>query len=218
MQLLQSVKQQAEVRNIIFQLEIEQDYWAHVTDFAKPVLYWLSTAAQNVTRKNSIHWDYPRIEHNIRHRQEIIENKLYRARTDLNTLLQRQILHPSPENSIQVINQALASLIRNNLHRLHSKFEQKKAILQFDMNDVHLVQSFYGLNPTEEQVYISFVNILISTNIIFVCFQISYAQKIWKGKMKSNKRAISEAKTSPFRIDHTMTQPIFQGDLTTKVQ
>ena len=48
-QLLGFLKRHAQIMNLIFQLQIERDYWAHVISLATPVLTWLSTGAHNVT-------------------------------------------------------------------------------------------------------------------------------------------------------------------------
>ena len=69
---------------------------------------------------------------------------------------------------MEFVCQTLGILIRSDLHRLRSKFEQKQIILQLDVNDVYLVQSFYDLNPSEEQVCIPLADILISTILVFL--------------------------------------------------
>ncbi len=161
-QLLQFIRQRAELMNVISQLNIEHDYWTYVLNLDMPAMHWLSTISKNVKQRNYINWDYPRTVENILHRKRIIENKLLKTENDLNVYLQQQqtvqFFHQmqnktSIDHAMNIISKALVVMIRNGLHQLHTNFEHKKILLQFDVNDVHLVKSFYDLNPTEEQVY-----------------------------------------------------------------
>jgi hypothetical protein len=168
--LLQFTRQCAELMCVVYQLKIERDYWTHVHNLGMPAMTWLSTVVKNVKQQNYINWDYPRTVENVLHRQKIIENKLLQAESDLNAHLQQQSNgfceqiqnKTSIDHIMNIISQALSVLIQHDLHQLRTNYEHKKVLLKFDVNDVHLVKSFYDLNPTEEQVYTFLLDISIS--------------------------------------------------------
>ncbi len=112
----------------------------------------------NLTRRYSINWDYPRTERNIRHRQRLTENKL-------NRICQQVQIHSQQYSScwsisdktlidqiMHMISDALKVMIENDLQNLHTRFEQKKILIQYDAYNVHLLKSFYDLHPREDQV------------------------------------------------------------------
>jgi hypothetical protein len=160
--LLQFIQQRAELMCIVFQLKIEQDYWNYIANLTTtPVVIWLLEISKDVIKQNSINWDHAKTKINILHRQHIIENKLRQAEHNLNIHLQQ----PYPfywqiqnnifmDHFINVIFNALVIVVENSLYYFRTNFEQKKILLNFDINDGHLVKSFYDLNPTDEQVFI----------------------------------------------------------------
>ena len=156
--LLSFIQQYAHLLCIIFQLEMENDYWKHAINGLLSAVNWLSRIPKNFTKRYSINWDYPRTEHNLRHRQRLTTNKLEKANRELYFHLQQYSLcwpisHKRFRHRIlTIISQALTVLIKNGLQKLHVKLEEKKTIMQFDAYDVYLLKSFYDLNPTEEQV------------------------------------------------------------------
>lgn len=174
--LLQFIRQRAELMNVISQLNIEQDYWTYVLNLGMPAMHWLSTINKNVKQRNYINWDYPRTVDNVLHRKKIVENKLLNAKDDLNVYLQQPVQlfdqlqnNTSIDHAMNIISEALVIMIDNGLHSLHTNFQHKKILLNFDVNDVHLVKSFYDFNPTEEQVYIFFF--LYLTSLFFINFR-----------------------------------------------
>ena len=44
------------------------------------------------------------------------------------------------------------AFVRQGQYKLNAAFEHKKLILEFDVNDYRLVQTFYGMNLTLSQV------------------------------------------------------------------
>ncbi|CAF1261183.1 unnamed protein product [Rotaria sp. Silwood1] len=139
-------------------LKIEEDYWNYVADVAMPTVRWLSQTSKNITHRNFINWDYPRTEYNIRHRQRIIDNKLKQVEANLKIHLQQrphceeQGNATSFDQTMNMIDEALTILLMKDLEKYVEYFQHKKLILNFDLNEVYLVKSFYDCNPTEEQV------------------------------------------------------------------
>ncbi|CAF1292873.1 unnamed protein product, partial [Rotaria sordida] len=94
--MLHFIRRRALLMCTLSELKIEEDYWKHVADEAMPTVRWLSQASKDITKRNSINWDYPRTERNIRHRQRLIYNKLQQAEANLKVHLQQ-----SPPNEAQ---------------------------------------------------------------------------------------------------------------------
>ncbi len=156
--LLSFIQQYAHLMCTIFQFEMEKDYWKHVINELLFVVNWLLRMSEDLTKRYSINWDCPRTEHNIRHRQRLTENKLDQANRELYLHLQQYSSNwLIPDNTLihqimTIISQALTVLVKNCLQKLHTSFEEKEILMQFDVYDVYLLKSFYDLNPTEEQV------------------------------------------------------------------
>ncbi|CAF1469350.1 unnamed protein product [Rotaria sordida] len=74
--MLHFIRHRALLMCTLSELKIEEDYWKHVADVAMPTVRWLSQTFKDIMKRNFINWDYPRTEHNIRHRQRLIDNKL----------------------------------------------------------------------------------------------------------------------------------------------
>jgi len=169
--MLQFIQQRAELMCTVFQLKIEQDYWNHRAKLTiLPIMIWLLEISKDVTQQNCINWDHTKTKINIKHRQQIIENKLKQANTKLNIHLQQPYPFywqmenkPSMDHLTNIIADALIILIRNSLYSFRTNFEQTKIQLDFDINDAHLVKSFYDLNPTEEQVSIHLFDLICNT-------------------------------------------------------
>jgi hypothetical protein len=159
-EILRFIRQRAELMNVMSELNIEHDYWTYVLNLGMPAMVWLSTITRNLKHRNYINWDYPWTVDNVLHRQNIIENKLVKVENDLSVHLQQQSdlfceqiqNKTSIDHVMTIVSKALVVMIHNGLHQLRTNFEHKKILLQFDVNDVHLVKSFYDLNPSEEQV------------------------------------------------------------------
>ncbi|CAF4380218.1 unnamed protein product [Rotaria sordida] len=125
------------------------------------VVTWLSEVSKDVIEKNSINWDHSKIKLNIQYQQNLIRNKLQRLEINLYNYLQRYSSNLklnddkiSSEQWMNIICNALVVLMQNDLHHFNTNFEQKKILFMYDINDAHLVKSFYDLNPIEEQVNI----------------------------------------------------------------
>jgi hypothetical protein len=160
--LLQFIKQRAELICVFFQLKIEQDYWNYIANLiTMPVVIWLAQLSKEVTQKNSINWDHTKTKMNIKHRQQIITNKLHQTECNIYIHLQQQYpFYSQMKNTtsvdylMNIILNAFLTVTKNSLYYFYLNFQQKKILINFDIKDAHLVKSFYDLNPTEEQVYI----------------------------------------------------------------
>ena len=145
--MLEFIQQHAEFICTVFQLKIEQEYWSYIANLTTmPVMIWLSDISKDVTKQNSINWDHTKTKMNIKYRQQIIKNKLKQAENNLNIHLQQPYQFSSQmenktslDHSMNIILNALFVFVQNSLYYFRSNFEQKKILLKFDINDVHLV-------------------------------------------------------------------------------
>ena len=156
--LLSFVQKYAHLISMSIQLEMEKDYWKHVIEGLLSAITWLAQMPKNLTKRYSINWDYPRTEHNIRHRQKLTENKLKKIYHQLRAHLQKYAScwlksdKTVMDQTMHMISNALKIMIENNLQNLHIRFEQKKSLIRYDAYDIHLLKLFTDLHPTEDQV------------------------------------------------------------------
>ncbi|CAF3189358.1 unnamed protein product [Rotaria socialis] len=159
------------------QLQIEQDYWQHLIQMATPAIQWLSGMPKNITKHNSINWDYPRSQRNLQHRQQLMNNKIREAEFRLNKHSEEKnhyygIAKEYINNfSIDTMDFAISTLIDHDLKKSKQFFENKKSILPFDIKEVELVKQFYSWSPNEQQKYL--------------------AQQLWRKHSRFNKRKIT---------------------------
>ena len=170
-ELLSFVQKRAHLMSAKLQLELEKDYWKHVIDKLLSAIKWLSQMPKNITRRYSINWDYPRTERNIRHRQRLTENKIKQIDEEIRVHSQKSVTcwtisdETLVDQNIRIIFAALKVMICDGIENLYMRYEQKKALIQYDAFDIALLKSFYDLHPTGNQViYHS------SIKLVFVLF------------------------------------------------
>ncbi|CAF3644367.1 unnamed protein product [Rotaria socialis] len=194
---LQCFRRHAELLNNILLLEIEQDYWETITDSARIELIWLSNMSKDTTRINSINWAYPRTIENLNKRQTIIRNKLNAIKHQLmihlkeESFIARHSLNKSIDH-LNLISTAIKEFVHQGQQRLRTMYEEQKLIFEFDRNDLHLVKSFYDLNPDKKQL----LNV----------------QKLWRSKLKACKRAIKECHNNSSLPHEPNTEVNNEGD------
>ncbi|CAF2065843.1 unnamed protein product [Rotaria magnacalcarata] len=177
--LLKCVRQLANLWCHFFQLKIEEDYWNYVGNLNTSIMDWLSDdISQKIIQQSSINWDPRKTKTNIQYRKTLVQNKLQQTEYNmLKHLCQLSSKFDLKSNihvkhSIEIVSQALAIILRNDLNPFHVHFEQKKLLLYFTIHDAYLVKSFYDLNPTEKQM--------------------DLVQQIWRTKLDSRERLLCE--------------------------
>lgn len=146
--LFNFVKEQVQQAALIYQYEIELNYWNSVADVAEPALALLSTEARGFTRDNYIRWDYPQTTQNVQHRQRLTHNKLERCQTPW----KHSTFIGISEACLNILRQASNNLIQADFRRFSDKLNEKLIILEYDVHDIQLVKSFYAMLPNREQV------------------------------------------------------------------
>ncbi|CAF4467704.1 unnamed protein product, partial [Rotaria magnacalcarata] len=156
---LECVRQLANLWCHFFQLKIEEDYWNYVGNLNTSIMDWLSEdVSKEIIQRNSIDWDRRKTKSNIQYQIALVQNKLQQTEYNmLKHLCQLSSKFDLKSNihvkhSIDIVFQAFAIILRNDLNPFHVHFEQKKLLLHFNFHDAYLVKSFYDLNPTEKQV------------------------------------------------------------------
>ena len=147
------VKQLVHDAAVIHQSEMELNYWNAVLDAAGSTFALLLSESRGLTRKNYIHWDYPQTEQNIRHRQQLIQNRMNQYKAKLSVQMEKQTGIGMTAESMEIIRQASNAMIEVHLRIFYAKLNEKLILLQYDMYDVQLVKSFYDMFPNEEQVW-----------------------------------------------------------------
>jgi hypothetical protein len=175
------VRQHATLMCTYFQLKIEEDYWNYLANLSDMSIFnWLLQLSKDIILQNSINWDQTKTKTRIEDRQKLIANKLQQVEIDLYIHLQQHSSSLIIENttdfqqSIKITFMALPILIRNDLQLFYMNFEQKKILLHFDIKDAYYVKLFYDLNPTQEQVSISFTHYFNSYFVISLFFLFIY--------------------------------------------
>ena len=146
------VKQQVYQASLIYQYEIELNYWNSVTDAAGPVLAMLSTESRRFTKENYIHWDCPQTMQNIQHRQRLIHSKLKTCQTPWNHHTKHLTFIGITTACLDIIHQASKNLLQADFRPYSVKLNEKLIILDYDIHDIQLVKSFYDMLPNREQV------------------------------------------------------------------
>ncbi|CAF5184622.1 unnamed protein product, partial [Rotaria magnacalcarata] len=115
--------------------------------------------SKEIIQQNSIDWDRRKTKSNIQYQIALVQNKLQQTEYNiLKHLCQLSSKFDLKSNihvkhSIDIVFQAFAIILRNDLNPFHVHFEQKKLLLHFNFHDAYLVKSFYDLNPTEKQIW-----------------------------------------------------------------
>ncbi|CAF5179990.1 unnamed protein product [Rotaria magnacalcarata] len=152
---------------------------------------WLSEdVSKEIIQQNSIDWDRRKTKSNIQYQTTLVQNKLQQTEYNmLKHLCQLSSKFDLKSNihvkhSIDIVFQAFAIILRNDLNPFHIHFEQKKLLLHFNIHDAYLVKSFYHLNPTEKQIHL--------------------VQQIWRRKLNSCERLIREKTKRTFQDTTTI--------------
>jgi hypothetical protein len=159
--ILQYVWKYASLTNQISYLKMEENFMEFYTSTAMTEINWLSVAPKTMMIENNINWIYCKTEKNIQQRRMSIQRQLHVVTSKLNEHLQQRpsLLLTLNEPTIIDINMntlsvAILAFVHKGQQRLRDRFQEKEVALKLDVKDVRLIQSFYKLNPTEEQVSI----------------------------------------------------------------
>ena len=146
------VQQHVRHAALIYQHEIELKHWDTVACMVEPVLTLLKRECRQFIRQNYIHWDYPQTMQNIKHRQRLLRNRLNQSRTMPNQSMKSLSCIGLSKTATDVLHQAVNTMIQTDFPNYCNKLNQKLILLQYDMDDIKLVRSFYRMQPNHAQV------------------------------------------------------------------
>ena len=84
----------------------------------------------------------------VRYQNKVIE-ELKEAENELNKHKQLAIDHSVDVNRLSTV---IPAFVRKGQYKLYKDFQRKKLLLQLDAIEYRLVQEFYDLKPSEDQV------------------------------------------------------------------
>lgn len=180
---------------LIYQHAMELNHWNTVARMSGPTLDSLSSECRKFTRQNYIHWDYPQTMKNISYRQHSLQNRLNQYTTMSRCYVGRISYIGLSKEATVALDRASNTMIKNNLQNYSTKLTEKLLLLQFDMEDIQLVRSFYAMLPNHEQVPIlcRMKNRFMQQ---FSLFQKEAARSLWRLKHKSAIRATTQLRLS----------------------
>ncbi|CAF3946577.1 unnamed protein product, partial [Rotaria magnacalcarata] len=157
--ILQYAWKYASLTNQISYLKMEENFMEFYTSTATTEINWLSVVPKTMIIENNINWIYCKTEKNINQRRMSIQRQLHVVTSKLSEHLQQRppLLLTSHERTVidmnmNILSVAILAFVHKGQQRLRNQFQEKEAALKLDVKDARLVQSFYKLNPTEEQI------------------------------------------------------------------
>lgn len=147
---LQFARTYAHLLNNVFYLKLEQDFWQYYVQVLTTEGIWsLLPFEQEIIKKNNLYRLKFKSKPQLEKYRKLISDRLQKAEFDLNQHTQQ----PSARSiDMQRLSTVIPAFVRQGQHKLSSDFERRKRILQFDAHDHRLIQTFYNLKPSENQV------------------------------------------------------------------
>ena len=100
-------------------------------------------------KENNLHRIRFVTQENIERRRKTIVEELKEAENELNKHKQLAVVRAIDINRLSTV---VPAFVRKGQYKLSEDFQRRKLLLQFDANDYRMVQAFYDLKPTEDQV------------------------------------------------------------------
>ena len=140
---LQYARLYAQLVNDICFLKLKQEHYEQYYQVVHGAGVWSSALSKEVIREHHLHRIQFITQGNMARRRQSITQALKQAEEALEQHKQPTMPHSSP---------VILAFVRKGQQKLSAEFKRKILLLQWDANDIQLVQAFYELKPTEEQV------------------------------------------------------------------
>ncbi|CAF1985491.1 unnamed protein product [Rotaria magnacalcarata] len=215
--ILQYAWKYASLTNQISYLKMVENFMEFYTSTAMEEINWLSVAPKTMMTENNMNWIYCKTEKNIHQRRMSIQRQLHVVTSKLDEHLQQRppvlLTRNEPTTidiNMSILSVAILAFVHKGQQRLRDRFQEREAALKLDVKDARLVQSFYKLNPTEEQIR--------SAKVIW---QACIDEQKAKEEVSILKQRLSTQRLSPSYglLDHSidnleriLAQPGFQQD------
>jgi hypothetical protein len=105
----------------------------------------------------------------IQQRRKTIDNQLKRTENELHQQLFQLPAwtdKAQPPMSSDVLSTAIFACVEKGQQRLCAAFKHKHAMLKLDVDDHRLINTFYGLQPNDEQVRLS---VILKRYLVLIC-------------------------------------------------
>ncbi len=159
---LQYARLYAQLVNDICFLKLKQEHYEQYYHVVHDAGVWSSGLSKEMIKENHLH----RIEcitaENMERRRQTMTEALKLAEEALD---QHKQLGMNQTIDADQLSSMVFAFVRKSQSKLSAEFKRKISLVQWDANDIQLVQAFYELKPTEDQVLDSEREIRISMSI-----------------------------------------------------
>ncbi|CAF1492095.1 unnamed protein product, partial [Adineta steineri] len=146
---LEYARTYAQLVNDLFYFRLKQDYWDHYYKIATSTSIWSLELSKQIIKENNLNRIYFMTLNNVQKRRQMIIEELKQSENELDKhkqLLTDQFI------DLKKLSMVIPAFVRKGQYKLSADFQRRKQLLQLDANDYCLVQAFYKLNPTEDQI------------------------------------------------------------------
>jgi hypothetical protein len=147
---LQYARSYAQLINDLFYLRLKEDFWKNYYEVMTNSGIWSMNMSKSIIQENNLHRIQFVTQENVQKRQQTIIEELKQAEDRLTKY--KQLAHANQSIDINKLSTVVPAFVRKGQRKLSADFERKKLLLQFDVNDYRLVQAFYNLKPSQDQI------------------------------------------------------------------
>jgi hypothetical protein len=155
------VRQYAYLIHRLFYVQLQQEQWDYYYHVGVTENIWNGRVSKKWAKENSICYIYGRSSTLIEQRRKKVAQQLLQAGNTLKEFEEQSLLKWISENgsdppfNLQIMSSAATAFVRKGQHKLRRQFEQNKRMLALDSMDHRLVQTFYDLIPSQQQVCVN---------------------------------------------------------------
>ena len=139
---LQYARTYAQLVDDIFYLKMKDDYWKY---YHTTIMSESNIQGHNLNKRQFVR------KENVLKQQQITSERLQQIEQQLNEH-QQQAVNNNISTERTRLSTIIPAFVRQGQHKLSADFERKKLLLQYDVTDHCLVNTFYNLKPSEDQV------------------------------------------------------------------
>ena len=147
---LQYARTYAQLINDLFYLRLKEDFWTYyattLTSFGTGSMHM----SKSICKDHNLHRIHFVTQENILQRQQAITEQLKQIEDQLSE--HQRLAVGDASIDLNQLSTVIPAFVRKGQHKLSADFERKKVLLHYDLNDYRLVQVFYNLLPSEDQV------------------------------------------------------------------
>jgi hypothetical protein len=130
---------------------LKGDFWKNYYEVMTNSGIWSMNISKSIIKENNLHRIQFVTQENVQKRQQTIMVELKQAEDRLTK--HKQLAYAANQSiDINKLSTVIPAFVRKGQRKLAADFERKKLMLQFDVNDYRLVQAFYNLKPSQDQI------------------------------------------------------------------